>query len=79
MPSAPPKISPAQTQPSLILALFACAVGRRSGADPHTSPSTSCAPGMVGVGRTVFEGDRLDEFKVHILGVLRNVIGPAAT
>jgi len=31
---------------------------------------------MVGVGRTVFEGDRLDEFKVHILGVLRNVIGP---
>ena len=31
---------------------------------------------MVGIGRTVFEGDRLDEFKVHILGVLRNVIGP---
>ena len=33
-------------------------------------------PGMTAVGRTVFEGDRLDEFKVHILGVLRNVIGP---
>jgi hypothetical protein len=33
-------------------------------------------PGMVGVGRTVFEGDRIDEFKVHILGVLRNVNGP---
>jgi hypothetical protein len=32
---------------------------------------------MVGVGRTVFEGDRLDDFKVHILGVLRNVIGPS--
>src|SRR5205085_11198052 len=31
--------------------------------------------GMVGVGKTVFEGDRLDEFKVHILGVLKNVIG----
>jgi hypothetical protein len=31
---------------------------------------------MIGVGRTVFEGDRLDEFQVHILGVLRNVIGP---
>jgi hypothetical protein len=30
---------------------------------------------MVGVGKTVFEGDRLDEFKVHILGVLKNVIG----
>ena len=31
---------------------------------------------MVGIGRTVFQGDQLEEFKVHILGVLRNVIGP---
>jgi hypothetical protein len=33
-------------------------------------------PGMVGVGRTVFAGTQLEEFKVHILGVLRNVIAP---
>jgi hypothetical protein len=33
-------------------------------------------PGMVGVGRTVFEGTQLSEFKVQILGVLRNVQGP---
>ena len=33
-------------------------------------------PGMVGVGRTVFSGTQLEEFKVHILGVLRNVIAP---
>jgi hypothetical protein len=33
-------------------------------------------PGMVGVGRTVFEGAKLEEFKAHILGVLRNVTGP---
>src|SRR5215212_2793658 len=33
-------------------------------------------PGMIGIGRTVFEGDRLEEFKVHIIGVLRNSIGP---
>jgi hypothetical protein len=39
-------------------------------------PVDDLRAGMVGVGRTVFEGDRLDEFKVHILGVLRNVIGP---
>ena len=39
-------------------------------------PVDELRPGMVGIGRTVFEGDRLDEFKVHILGVLRNVIGP---
>ena len=33
-------------------------------------------PGMTGVGRTVFDGDRREDFKVHILGVLRNVVGP---
>src|SRR5436190_12368383 len=32
-------------------------------------------PGMIGVGRTVFEGTRVEEFNVHILGVLENVIG----
>jgi hypothetical protein len=42
----------------------------------RTFPVDELKAGMVGVGRTVFEGDRLDEFKVHILGVLRNVIGP---
>src|SRR5687768_9719987 len=39
-------------------------------------PVDDLRPGMTGIGRTVFEGDRLDEFRVHILGVLRNVIGP---
>jgi len=46
-------------------------------AQNRTMPIGDVRPGMVGVGRTVFEGDRLDEFKVHILGVLRNVIGPS--
>jgi hypothetical protein len=32
-------------------------------------------PGMVGVGRTVFEGTRVEEFHVRILGVIENVIG----
>ena len=31
---------------------------------------------MVGIGRTVFQGDKIEEFKVHILGVLKNVVGP---
>jgi hypothetical protein len=39
-------------------------------------PLDELKPGMTGIGRTVFEGNRLDEFKVQILGVLRNVIGP---
>src|SRR5262245_37188377 len=33
-------------------------------------------PGMVGVSRTVFDGTRVEEFKVNIIGVLENVIGP---
>jgi hypothetical protein len=30
---------------------------------------------MVGIGRTVFDGTRVEEFKANILGVLENVIG----
>lgn len=33
-------------------------------------------PGMVGTGRTAFRGNTLEEFQVHILGVLRNTIAP---
>jgi len=44
-------------------------------AQSRTFPVDELRVGMVGVGKTVFEGDRLDDFKVHILGVLKNVIG----
>ena len=33
-------------------------------------------PGMVATGYTVWQGDTIEEFQVHIIGVLRNVIGP---
>ncbi len=33
-------------------------------------------PGMQGVGRTVFEGNRVEEFGVEILGVMTNFLGP---
>ncbi len=39
-------------------------------------PIEEVKAGMVGVGRTVFEGTELKDFKVHILGVLRNIQGP---
>src|SRR5262245_13461424 len=45
-------------------------------AQSRVFPVDDLRPGMVAVGRTVFEGERLDEFKATILGVLRNVIGP---
>jgi SpoIVB peptidase S55 len=38
-------------------------------------PLKDLKPGMRGVGKTVFSGDRIEEFQVEILGVLEN-IGP---
>ena len=58
----------------LIALLLAVAAGLP--AQSRTFPVDEIKPGMVGIGRTVFEGDRLEEFKVHIIGVLRNAIGP---
>src|SRR5579862_8220680 len=46
------------------------------GAAPQQQMSVAdIRPGMVGVGRTVFEGTRVDEFTVRVLGVIENVIG----
>src|SRR3954468_24638119 len=39
-------------------------------------PVSEIKAGMVGIGRTVFEGSELQEFNAHILGVLHNVQGP---
>jgi len=45
-------------------------------AQSKTFPVSELKPGMVATGRTVFQGDQLEEFKAHILGVLHNSIGP---
>ncbi|MFQ5876234.1 MAG: SpoIVB peptidase S55 domain-containing protein [Acidobacteriota bacterium] len=39
-------------------------------------PLEEIRAGMEGVARTVFEADAMEEFRVEILGVLRNAIGP---
>jgi SpoIVB peptidase S55 len=39
-------------------------------------PIGDVKPGMIGTGRTIFEGSEQQEFKVHILGVLKNVQAP---
>jgi SpoIVB peptidase S55 len=39
-------------------------------------PISEIRPGMVGIGRTVFDGTHVEEFKVHIIGVIENMIGP---
>lgn len=57
------------------LALVAFAITSIGGASRYM-PVDEIRPGMVGVGRTVFEGTEIEEFKVTILGVLRNASGP---
>jgi hypothetical protein len=39
-------------------------------------PLDQVRPGMIGVGRTVFAGTKLEDFMVEVLGVMRNVIAP---
>jgi hypothetical protein len=62
-----------------ILAAAVLAVGTLTAAPAQSVSflsSSEIRPGMVGVGRTVFAGENIDEFKVNILGVLHNIIGP---
>ena len=56
--------------------LLAClALWPLSAASP-VMPVSEVKPGMVGIGRTVFAGTTVEEFKAHILGVLENAMGP---
>lgn len=45
-------------------------------ASPSFMPVDEIRPGMVGTGHTVFAGATREPFKAHIIGVLKNVIGP---
>src|SRR5256885_17037562 len=58
----------------VILSLSAVALAGLRAAPSHMAVD-EIRPGMVGIGRTVFDGTHVEEFKVHIIGVLENVIG----
>jgi hypothetical protein len=60
---------------SLAFVLFfaSCLLGQAS---PSIFPLSEVRPGLKGVGRTIFEGDKIDEFQVEILGVLKNALAP---
>jgi hypothetical protein len=45
-------------------------------ASPPIFPLSDVRPGLKGVGRTIFEGDKIVEFQVEILGVLKNALAP---
>src|SRR4029078_11613268 len=56
--------------------LAALAAGVLLTAATPTMPVSEIRTGMTGIGRTVFNGTRVEEFKVNILGVVENVMGP---
>ncbi len=58
---------------AVVVALFLTGV---PGAQTRLMSIDEVKPGMVGTGRTVFSGTTLEDFKVHVLGVLHNVIAP---
>src|SRR5262245_61734625 len=61
---------------ALAAAFLALLAAPRAQTQPPVISVDELRPGMIGVGRTVFAGDKLEDFKVHILGVLRNVVAP---
>jgi hypothetical protein len=62
----------------VLLAAAAIAAGlvARLPASTALMPIDEVRPGMDGIGRTIFEGTELQDFKVHIIGVLKNVQAP---
>ncbi len=57
-----------------LAAIVLCALASAARAG-EIFPLDQVRPGMLGLGRTVFEGSRIEEFKVEIIGVLANT-GP---
>ncbi len=57
----------------LIVVPASCLLGQTS---PPILPLSGVHAGLQGVGRTIFEGDKIEEFQVEILGVLKNAIAP---
>jgi hypothetical protein len=65
----------APTRLASVLAL-ALIVSTRGLFGSEVFPVDQIKPGMTGVGLTVFEGSRIEEFKVSVIGVLGNAAGP---
>src|SRR5436190_23709705 len=66
------------TTAALLLGVGLLVSSHLSAAAAQRSPMdvAEVRPGMLGIGRTVFDGVHVEEFRVRVLGVLNNVIGP---
>jgi hypothetical protein len=60
----------------VLAAVMAAGLLAQSRQSPGYIAVDDLKPGMVGIGRTVFAGEALEEFRVTIIGVLKNVLGP---
>src|SRR5260370_37300908 len=70
----PPSLSTIEDVPRLVV-LAALALAAALSAQTALFPLKDLKPGMRGTGRTVFSGNKIEDFQVEILGVLDN-IGP---
>ncbi len=69
--TAPPALSGWATHVLALICLLASSA--LPGRSQDFFPLSAVKPGLHGVGRTVFSGDRIEEFQVEILGVLENI------
>jgi SpoIVB peptidase S55 len=56
--------------------VFMAAAALQAQSQTQFFPLSEIRPGLKGVGRTIFEGNNVQEFQVEILGVLRNFLAP---
>jgi hypothetical protein len=59
-----------------LMTLLVLAPSLPSQDDVQFFPLSQVQPGLKGIGRTVFEGDKVEEFQVEFLGVLKNALAP---
>lgn len=62
--------------PALLTSAFVCLMLLPLPAATERMPLDEVTPGMTGIGITVFNGSERAEFRVRVLGVLRNSMGP---
>lgn len=59
---------------SVLAVLYPCVTWAQQGS--QFFPVSQVRPGMKGVGRTIFEGNQVQEFQVELLGVAKGILAP---
>jgi hypothetical protein len=64
------------TSLALLLAMWMAAVFVHAQSSVEFFPMDKVQPGLKGIGKTIFQGEKIEEFQVEILGVLKNAMAP---